>query len=130
LDSFKKLQVPKSDKVDDLVRSEDIFFFISYAQERSQEKKRVVEASVRRPPAIPPLLQQTPNCLQDVRFLMDFFIEHHQEKKPGYLQSQLLAGISQNQLARVTIPGLRYFTSVTMFRRHGQVDGTDTAHRE
>jgi hypothetical protein len=42
-----------SDKVDDLVRSEDVFFFISYAQEKSQEKKRVVEASARRLPAIP-----------------------------------------------------------------------------
>jgi hypothetical protein len=66
----------KSSIVADLVRSEDKLFFIAYSQEKSQERKewKLVHVDFRRS------LRQYPNCLQDGRFLIEFFIEHHRDK--------------------------------------------------
>jgi hypothetical protein len=67
----------KSTIVADLVRSEDKLFFISYAPERNQERKewKLVQINFHKQS-----LQQYPNCLQDGRFLIEFFMEHHRDK--------------------------------------------------
>jgi hypothetical protein len=61
----------------DLIRSEDKLFFIAYSQERSQVRKewKLVKIDFKRS------LQQHPQCLQDGRFLAEFYIEHHRDKK-------------------------------------------------
>jgi hypothetical protein len=66
----------KSTIVADLVRSEERLFFISYAPEQNQERKewKLVQINFHKS------LQQYPNCLQDGRFLIEFFIEHHRDK--------------------------------------------------
>jgi hypothetical protein len=67
----------KSTIVADLVRSEDKLFFIAYARERNQERRewKLARIDFKRS------LQQHPTCLQDGRFLMEFFIEHHRDKQ-------------------------------------------------
>jgi hypothetical protein len=66
----------KSSIVADIIRSEDKLFFVAYAQSRSQDRKewKLVRVDFHRS------LQQHPTCLQDGRFLVDFFIEHHRDK--------------------------------------------------
>jgi hypothetical protein len=66
----------KSIIVADLVRSEDKLFFVSYALQLCQTRKEWKLARV----DLCRSLQQYPNCLQDGRFLMKFFIEHYQDK--------------------------------------------------
>jgi hypothetical protein len=66
----------QSSVIADLVRSEDKLFFIAYAQERSQERKEWKLARV----DFQRSLQHFPTCLQNGRFLMEFFIEHHRDK--------------------------------------------------
>ena len=66
----------KATIVADLVRSEDKLFFVSYAPERNQVRKEWKLAPVN----FQKSLQQYPNCLQDGRFLMEFFIEHHRDR--------------------------------------------------
>jgi hypothetical protein len=66
----------KSSIVAELVRSEDKLFFIAYSLEKSQEQKEWKLAHVDFQQSI----RQYPNCLQDGRFLMEFFIEHHRDK--------------------------------------------------
>jgi hypothetical protein len=60
--------------VADIVRSEDKLFFIAYSQERSQTRRewKIVRVDFRGS-----LLQKNPSCLQNGRFLVEFFIEHH-----------------------------------------------------
>jgi hypothetical protein len=66
----------RSSIIADLVRSEDRLFFISFAQEKNQQRRewKLVRIDFQRS------LQQYPNCLQDGRFLMEFFIEHHRDQ--------------------------------------------------
>jgi hypothetical protein len=66
----------KSTIVAGLVRLEDKLFFLSYALQRCQTRKEWKLARV----DLHRSLQQYPNCLQDGRFLMEFFIEHHRDK--------------------------------------------------
>jgi hypothetical protein len=65
----------KSSIIADLVRSEDRLFFIAYAKENNQERREWKLARVN----FQQSLQQHPHCLQDGRFLMEFFIEHHRD---------------------------------------------------
>jgi hypothetical protein len=62
--------------VTDLIRSEDKLYFIAYSQQRSQTRKewKLVRVDFQKS------LQQYPSCLQDGRFLVEFFIEHHRDK--------------------------------------------------
>jgi hypothetical protein len=66
----------KSTIIADLIRSEDKLFFIAYSQERSQRPKewKLVRIDFKKS------LQQHPSCLQDSRFLAEFFIEHYRDK--------------------------------------------------
>jgi hypothetical protein len=66
----------KSSIVANLIRSENRLFFIAYSQEKSQEWKEWKLAHV----DFEGSLWQYPNCLQDRRFLMEFFIEDHRDK--------------------------------------------------
>jgi HKD family nuclease len=61
----------------DLIRSDDKLFFVAYSQERSQARKewKLVKIDFKRS------LQQHPQCLQDGRFLAEFYIEHYRDKK-------------------------------------------------
>jgi hypothetical protein len=60
----------------DILKSEDKLCFISYSQMRSQKRKewKLIRVDLK------PSLQQHPRCLQDGRFLVEFFIEHHRDK--------------------------------------------------
>ena len=61
----------------DLVRSEDQLFFVAYAPQRSQERKewKLVRINLEKS------LQHHPQCLQDGRFLAEFYIEHYRDIK-------------------------------------------------
>jgi hypothetical protein len=62
--------------VADLIRSENKLYVIAYSQQRSQARKewKLVRVDFQKS------LQQHPSCLQDGRFLVEFFIEHHIDK--------------------------------------------------
>ena len=61
----------------DLVRSDDKLFFVAYAPQRSQERKewKLVRINLEQS------LQHHPQCLQDGRFLAEFYIEHYRDIK-------------------------------------------------
>jgi hypothetical protein len=76
ISTFTSSMRTKSSIVADIIRSEDRLFFMAYSQSRSQDRKewKLVRVDFQRS------LQQHPTCLQDGRFLVDFFIEHHRDK--------------------------------------------------
>jgi hypothetical protein len=65
----------KTTIITDLVASEDKLFFIAYGQYRDQQRKEWKLVRVDFEESI----RQHPSCLQDGRFLVEFFIEHHRD---------------------------------------------------
>jgi hypothetical protein len=63
--------------VADIVGSEDRLFFVSYRTSRNQTRREWTLIRVNFLKSI----QQHPSCLQDGRFLVEFFIEHHRDKQ-------------------------------------------------
>jgi hypothetical protein len=61
--------------VADVIRSEDKLFFMSCSQERSQRRKewKLVRVDFKGS------LQKNPACIQNGKFLVEFFIEHHRD---------------------------------------------------
>jgi hypothetical protein len=59
----------------DIIRSEDKLFFIAYSQERSQCRNewKLVRVDFKSS------LQKNPGCLQNGRFLMEFFVQRHRD---------------------------------------------------
>jgi hypothetical protein len=63
--------------VADLIGSEDKLFFVAYSPIRSQTRRewKLIRVNFLKS------IQQHPSCLQDGRFLAEFYIEHHRDKQ-------------------------------------------------
>jgi hypothetical protein len=104
-----------------IIQSEDKLFFVNHSVTATEGRKewKLIQVNFEKS------IQQQPACLQNERFLVDFYIEHHRDKPLDIRDRRFWLEYHKIKLPQNDLDPISYIATVPIFIENSNGQGLD-----